>query len=95
MRTWKRDREVKVLGSVTDCVPFFCSLCKTALLGDREIEAAKRWGCCIACEIDFFETNRERWENEGWRPSVEEIECRVAERDAVFDISTRTAFVIS
>lgn len=59
--------------------PAFCNVCSVVMSTLDDTEAYNRCACCRNCEMCFFETNQEKWKN-GWRPSLKQIEEKIADR---------------
>lgn len=54
-------------------VPAFCPLCGLVMKGNKSNSTYYDYGTCVNCFIEFIEGREQRW-NDGWRPSVEQVE---------------------
>jgi len=52
--------------------PFFCPVCKQAMLVDIDKQNYFKYKCCFKCCIFFVEGREERWKT-GWRPSEDDM----------------------
>lgn len=64
-------------------IPFFCPVCNFAMSTITDEESFRRVSCCRECEMEFAEKNLEKWK-EGIRPSSEEVESKISEREILF-----------
>jgi hypothetical protein len=59
--------------------PLNCPVCDMLLSSFEDNESYKSKKCCHDCCYKWADANLQKW-NEGWRPSLEEIELEVRAR---------------
>lgn len=56
-----------------EVIPLSCEVCKTLYKGVEDELSHRNFKCCRHCAREWAEANRKKWNEEGWRPSNEEI----------------------
>lgn len=72
-----------------ETMPIFCSVCKIRFGRKEDEDTYKKFRCCSSCADNWAYSHKMKWQD-GWRPSLEEIELSVEKRrfvnpDIVFE----------
>lgn len=62
-------------------VPIFCPLCEFPNRTSDDSSAFREGGVCYACDIRWRRPYLDRWNNEGWRPSGQEWQAYLDNRE--------------
>ena len=49
-------------------IPLECSSCKKLVSSVEEVESIKETEVCDRCYLIHYYSNKDKWDNEGWRP---------------------------
>ena len=60
---------IKFIREIGDkAISLDCPVCKKLISYIEDVERMKKENCCDACYLDYYYTNKEKWEK-GWRPN--------------------------